>query len=180
MLTPRHPRGTRHAHAGLSLLESLVAMLILALGVAGLAWTQARLLVDGRQANARATAILLIGDLNDRMLFNQATAARGGYRLAWGETPAAQDCRNRTCLGTELAQADLNAWRSALSQALPAGNASVFRSTSDPRQIGIAISWNIQERSDAQAYRAPFVTTAAALGVDCPADQHCHVAYVQP
>lgn len=179
MLRPRHPRGTRHALAGLSLLESLVAMLILALGVAGLAWTQARLLVDGRQANARATAILLIGDLNDRMLFNLATATRGGYRLAWGETPAAQDCSNRACSGTELAQADLNAWRTALSQALPAGNASVFRSTSDPRQIGIAVSWSIQDRSDAQANRVPFIAIAA-LDVDCPADQHCHVAYVQP
>ena len=180
MLTPSSTRGTRRAHAGLSLLESLTAMLILALGVGGLAWTQARLLVDGRQTNARATAILLIGDLNDRMLFNQATAARGGYRLAWGDTPAAVDCRNRSCSGTELAQADLNAWRTALSQALPAGNASVFGSSSDPRQIGIAVSWSIQERSDAQAYRAPFVATAATLGVDCPADQHCHVAYIQP
>lgn len=180
MLIPRHRCGTRHAHAGLSLIESLVALLILALGVTGLAWTQARLLVDGRQANARATAILLIGDLNDRMLFNQATAVRDGYRLAWGETPAASDCRSKACQGSELAQADLNAWRSALSQALPAGNASVFRSTSDPRQIGIAISWSIQERSDAKAYRAPLVATVAAVGVDCPADQHCHVVYVQP
>lgn len=178
MLRPGHTHGTRHAHAGISLLESLVAMLILALGIAGLAWTQARLLRDGRQANARATAILLIGDLNDRMLFNQSTAARDGYRLAWGETPAAQECRNRTCSGTELAQADLTAWRTAVSHALPAGNASVVRSTSDPRQIGVAISWGIQARSDAQTY--PVDASATALGLDCPADQYCHVAYLQP
>lgn len=178
MLRPRHTHRMRHAHAGISLLESLVAMLILALGIAGLAWTQARLLRDGRQANARATAILLIGDLNDRMLLNQSTAARDGYQLAWGETPAAQECRNRACSGTELAQADLAAWRAAVSQALPAGNASVFRSPSDPRQIGIAISWSIQDRSDAQT--APVDPSATALDLDCPADQHCHVAYLQP
>lgn len=181
MLTSQRPMRARHFHAGLSLVESLVAILVLALGVAGLAWTQARLLIDGRHANARAGAILLIGDLSNRMLFNQATAAGGGYSLAWGETPAAKDCTS-ACSGSELAQSDLGAWRTALSRALPSGDASVFRSSDDPRQIGIAVSWSMHNgqstANDANA--APFSVTVATHGVDCPEDQHCHVVYVQP
>lgn len=180
--TLRTSRSVRR-QAGLSLVESLVAILVLALGAAGLAWTQTRLLVEGRHANARATAILLMGDLSNRMLFNQATAAGGGYRLDWDETPAARDCR-ADCTGTDLAQSDLSTWRAALSQALPTGNASVFRSERDPRQIGIAIAWALQASQTGEASTesesAPFAVTAATHGVDCPAQRLCHVVYVQP
>lgn len=183
MLTTTLRSKSRRLHAGLSLVESLVAILVLALGIAGLAWTQARLLVEGRSANARSTAILHISDLSNRMMFNQATAASGGYSLAWGEVPPARNC-STTCSGGELAQSDLAAWRAALSQALPTGNASVFRSAGDPRQIGIAISWAMQDSkaadTDAAKYQAPFSVTVASYGVDCPAGQHCHVVYVQP
>ncbi|KQP14363.1 type IV pilus modification protein PilV [Pseudorhodoferax sp. Leaf267] len=181
MLTSRRPLRGQYLQTGLSLIESLVAIVVLALGVAGLAWTQARLLVDGRDANARANAILLIGDLSNRMLFNHATAASGGYRLAWGEMPTVRDCTSG-CSGSELAQSDLGAWRAALARALPAGDASVFRSSDDPRQIGIAVSWSLHSghgrATDAET--APFAVTAATHGVDCPEGQHCHVVYVQP
>lgn len=182
MLRSGHTSRARRGHAGFTLIESLTAILVLALGVAGLAWTQARLLVDGRHANARATAILLIGDLSDRMLFNQRVAASGGYRLAWGEAPAARDCTS-ACSGNELAQSDLSAWRSAVSSTLPMGNASVFRSSDDQQQIGIAIAWPMSDGRAADtapaAYRGPFAVTAATHGVDCPALHHCHVAYVR-
>jgi type IV pilus assembly protein PilV len=183
MLTPRTALQARRWHAGLSLVESLVAMVILALGVAGLAWTQARLLVDGRQANARATAIMLIADLSNRMLFNQTTAAAGGYALAWGETPGTHDC-SAPCTGPELARSDLGAWRLELTRALPRGNASVFRPSDDSAQIGIAVSWpalgSPVAAGDAPSFGAPFAVTPSAHGVQCPALQQCQVAYVQP
>lgn len=169
---------------GMSLIESLVAILVLALGISGLALVQARLLVDGRAASSRAVALALVDDLSNRMMFNKAAALANDYSLSWGEIPMARNCYTAGCSGGELAQADLNSWRLAVKQSLPAGNATVFRSDSDPRQIGVAISWALNESKsvdeDSSNYRRPFAVTVAAHGVACPANSLCHVAYVQP
>lgn len=162
-----------HGQTGHSWIEALVAILVLALGVAGLAWAQARLVVDGRDANGRSDAILLAADLSDRMAFNSTTAAGGGYALRWHEKPVARDCHAAACNGPERAQLDLADWRGALARTLPAGNGAVFRSTADPRQIGIAIAWG----HDPQASLGPTATDHEGA---CPPRQLCHVVYVQP
>ena len=163
----------QRGQGGHTLIEALVAMLVLALGIGGLAWSQARLVVHGRDANGRAAAVLLAADLSDRMAFNVSTAVTGGYSLGWNETPATLDCHAATCTGTEQAQSDLAGWRRMLARTLPAGNAAVFRSTIDPRQIGIAISWG----HDPLVSTTPVETQAPA---NCPPGQLCHVVYVQP
>lgn len=168
---------------GVTLVESLVSILVLAIGVAGLAWTQARLLAEGRQANARAIAVALAQDLLNRMQFNQPGVSAGGYQMNWGEMPGALNCQGSPCSASAMAQSDLAAWRAALAAQLPHGDATVFRSGSDARHVGIAISWVANEidvaEADAPAYRAPFAITAATHGVDCPATQQCLVVHVR-
>ncbi|MGC3986676.1 MAG: type IV pilus modification protein PilV [Pseudorhodoferax sp.] len=154
--------------AGITLLESLVAMLVLSVGIGALAWAQARHLADGRDTAARSMAVLLTEDLADRMLFNRSAAANGGYRLAWGERPAPADCRSGPCPGSALARADLSAWRDALAQALPDSDAHVFAAGGSGRQMGIAISWRWTGAS----------ALAPSTGFDCPAQSNCHVTYV--
>ncbi|OIQ91107.1 hypothetical protein GALL_270110 [mine drainage metagenome] len=168
-------------------MESLVALVVLALGIMGLAGVQTRLLVESRTANYRAIAVGLIDDLNNRMLLNRnaALANPSAYALAWNDAAtAAQDCQANSCSGTELATSDLNQWRNALAASLPGGKATVFLSPTDPRQIGIAIAWKANESkaadTDTTKYNSPFTVTAAANGVDCPASLICHFAYVQP
>jgi type IV pilus assembly protein PilV len=160
-------RSHRTRQTGITLLESLVAMLVLSVGIGALAWTQARHLADGRDTTARSMAILLTEDLADRMLFNRSAAASGSYQLAWGERPAPADCRSAPCFGSALARADLSAWRDALAQALPASDAHVF-AAGRSRQMGIAISW----RSPRSNVLAP------STDLDCPAQSSCHVTYV--
>nr|WP_145551419.1 type IV pilus modification protein PilV [Variovorax boronicumulans] len=154
--------------AGITLLESLVAMLVLSAGIGALAWTQARHLADGRDSAARSMAVLLTEDLADRMLFNRTAAASGDYQLAWGERPGLADCRSRPCPGSTLARADLSAWRDALAQALPGSDAHVFALAGSSRQMGIAIAW----RSISTSALPP------PTGFDCPAQRDCHVTYV--
>ena len=81
-----------------------------------------------------------------------------------------------------MARADLSDWRSALDSALPRGNATVFRSATDARQIGIAIAWSTTDgpAADERAFHTPFAVDTSSHGVACPAQQLCHVAYVQP
>jgi type IV pilus assembly protein PilV len=172
---------------GISLMESLIALVVLALGVMGLAGIQTRFLVETRTSNYRAVAIGLIDDLNNRMLLNRNAALSNPtpYVLGWTDAAtAAQNCVANQCTGAQLAQSDLNQWRAALAAALPGAKASVFLSPTDPRQIGIAIAWNANEGkaadTDTAKYNSPFNVTAAANGVACPANSICHFAYVQP
>ena len=68
MLTIKLPASrSKKRQSGLSLIESLVALVVLALGVMGLAGVQTRLLVETRTANSRAIAVQLIDDLTNRM-----------------------------------------------------------------------------------------------------------------
>lgn len=161
---------------GLTLIESLVALVILALGVLGLAGVQTRVLVESRTTNSRAIAIGLIDDLNNRMLLNRDAAVGvpvspgvpnviasayatlpvqtflGAPAAATAITPDPMDCRISPstpviCTPAQLAQYDLMAWRRAVAAAFPNGRVHVFNSAQDPRQIGIAIAWPSNERS---------------------------------
>ncbi len=179
-------RDSRH-QAGVSLLESLVALLVLALGIMGLAGVQTRVLVDTRTANHRATAIGLINDINNRMLLNKDAAVQGSYNSVWGATVTAINCvssaSNTTrCTGAQLAQSDLNLWLANVRSVLPSGDAQIFTSATDARQIGIAIAWAANESVAAPLSAAsnPLAVTAAQNGVACPANAICHVVYVQP
>lgn len=172
MLSPER----RRREAGITMIESLTALLILALGVGGLAWTQARQLAEGREANARALALQLVQDLGNRMLLNRAAAAEGRYRLSWGERPDSVDCHSRRCSGSELAQADMAAWRATLGDTLPGSDASVFLTDAQARRIGIAIAWPVAE-TGTPAEHAPFAITLHEHGVDCPPAHRCHVLH---
>lgn len=179
---------------GLTLIESLVALVILALGVLGLAGVQTRVLVESRTTNSRAIAIGLIDDLNNRMLLNRdaavgvpispgfANAIDSAYATAgWlvppvaatTATPDPLDCRATgtpvVCTPTQLAQNDLMAWRRAVAAAFPSGQVNVFNSTRDRRQLGIAIAWPANERALANATddaiaAAPLTVTATSRG----------------
>lgn len=187
------PSSVKRRHQrGLSLIEALVSMVVLALGMMGLAGVQMRLLTESRTSNARATAVSLIDDLTNRMLLNRfaamgqpgaATPVASSYILAWGATKAAKDC-TVVCTGAELAQSDLNLWRAAVVASLPSADATVFQPANDPRQIGIAIAWAANESKAADAdstiYSQKFQITTAANGVACPANSICHLVYVQP
>ncbi|HVR53437.1 MAG TPA: hypothetical protein VMS38_27180, partial [Pseudorhodoferax sp.] len=85
-------------------------------------------------------------------------------------------CRD-ACSGATLAGADLFAWREALAQSLPAGDAHVFSAGAATHRIGIAISWDFGTFPD-PARQALLSVDAARHGVDCPANRSCHVAYV--
>jgi len=157
--------------SGLSLIESLVALVVLALGIMGLAGVQTRLLVETRTANSRAIAVQLIDDLSNRMILNRYAAVgrpqtipaiASSYTFVWSSdavggigipmpTNNPFDCSTNLCTPTQLAGSDLFQWRRAVYAALPGAQATVFQNTAttaatgDHRQLGIAIAWPLNE-----------------------------------
>ena len=190
-LQRRKPRCQR----GITLLESLVALTILAVAVLAMLGVQLRTLVEARTSAHRAHAVRLIEDLAERIQANpqgpaNADAYVGGFDAAAGDTAR---CDSRACNPTELASWDIAEWRDTVAQNLPLGRAAVFavaeRAESLPpmrRQLGVVIGWRANERrtegtSEAQslAQREPIEVDLGGAAVECPVDFVCHVGYVQ-
>lgn len=186
---PRVPQSNR----GVSLIEALVALLVLALGVMGMAGIQTRTLVESRTTNARSVAVMMADDLLDRMQANATVRvtnpATNPYIVGFNDTLTASNCMTSTCNGTQLAQFDLQQWKGQLAQLLPGGNARVFRSTTDPSQFGVLIGWNETQAknegiatttAETSAYSNAIAVDTGVNGIACPADLTCHLVYIRP
>ena len=80
---------------GITLIESLVAVAVMALGILGILGVQMRTLTDTQTAVRRAQAIRLIEDLGERMKVSpNALANLNGYVTGFSATPTVPDCAN--------------------------------------------------------------------------------------
>lgn len=194
----RHPGNSEQR--GIAMIEALIALLVLSLGVLGLARLQMSALTESRNTNARAVAVQLANDLAERMQSNaivrRTNPNPNPYVTVWGAPAAAvTDCRASACNGNDLAAFDLRAWKLNLGRLLPNGDAQVFRSGTDSNQFGVLVRWTeLEGKNKALANqaegalftRADAVTDAAgAVGTGmanftCPANFICHLVYIRP
>ena len=104
---------------GETLLEVLVAVLILVVGVLGLAGMQAASLRQTQDALLASEAILLASDLVERIRANPG----GDYRTQESSLPSSVlDCEVESCNPAELAAYDLAEWQCALNSRDDSGN----------------------------------------------------------
>lgn len=186
---------------GISLLESMISIVLVALGVLGILGVQLRTLSDTQTAVRRAQAIRLIEDLSERMRTNPRSlspAVLSHYQVGWGlVSGTVPDCSSG-CGPIDMARADVAAWKQAVATTLPFGDATIFSVTdaasidNTRAQLGVMLSWRENERqregdtaTDAEAYKAPFVLSAVATGVEgvsvsCPVNRTCHLQHLQP
>lgn len=92
----------RHTQCGFSLLEVLIAVLVLSIGLLGLAGLHAVGLRSVDSANLRTQATVLAQDILERMRANRDAAIAGDYNIADLEAVAA---------GASAAQTDLLEWK---------------------------------------------------------------------
>jgi type IV pilus assembly protein PilV len=132
----RAPAGARAD--GFSLIEVLVAILVLAIGLLGLAALQARGLKFNHDSYARSQATFLAYDIIDLMRANAAGALAGNYV---GVANPGNCDPSKPDDGRTLAARDLACWYASLGAVLPAGDATIAQ---NGNQIFITIRW--QER----------------------------------
>ncbi|MBN1238034.1 MAG: type IV pilus modification protein PilV [Gammaproteobacteria bacterium] len=121
LLGPTLPlRGARPS-AGFTLLEVLIALLVLSLGLLGLAALQAATVEFNHEAYLRSQATNLAYDMADRMRANRQAALNGDYSVAFANPAPA--CGNAG--GASVAARDIAAWHGALACTLPAGNGRI-------------------------------------------------------
>jgi type IV pilus assembly protein PilV len=186
------------------MIEALVALLVLALGVMGMAGVQTRTLIESRNTNARAAAVQMADDLLDRMQANVevrlSNPATNPYVVDWGALAATTNCFNTgttplQCTGQQLADFDLQQWKTTVGNLLPNGDARIFRSTTDPSQFGVLIGWTetqAKNQEGAGVAETALFTDAIGIrdgteaigtgvaGIDCPAGRICHLVYIRP
>lgn len=183
---------------GISLIESMVAIVVMALGILGIVGVQLRTLSDTQTGVRRAQAIHLIEDLSERIKVNpNALLNIGGYAMAWGTNPTgAPDCKATACTTAQIIQYDLQEWKRLVNNTLaPQANtaaaataltdATIFipadeTVASNRRQLGVMVRWRENERSTTADYRDPVGTAATGgAGVTCNVGWTCHLQYIQ-
>ena len=133
-LNPRRHR----AAAGFTLLEVLIAVLVLSIGLLGLAGLQITSLKFNHSAYMRTAATNLAYDMTDRMRVNRGQALTGAYDgVDFPDPPLACD---PTLIPDGSAAQDILTWRHALICALPAGTGSIERT--DGNLVTITVRWD--------------------------------------
>jgi type IV pilus assembly protein PilV len=107
--------------SGFTLIEVLISLVVLAIGLLGLAALQAEGLKNNQNAYARSQATQLAYDLADRIRAN--LAAKSSYTTIDPSTATTVASCTTTagCNAAQMAQNDLYEWYSALTDALPLG-----------------------------------------------------------
>ncbi|MGE8317355.1 MAG: type IV pilus modification protein PilV [Comamonas sp.] len=189
---------TRHRRQrGVTLLESLVAIVVTALGILGILGVQMRTLTDTQTAVRRAQAVRLIEDLSERMKVNP-NALLGiadyvsGYDQKGSALSAGTNCASTACTPAQQAAYDLKQWKTTVQQTLPLGQASIFYAPGETvaanrRQLGVMIAWRENEREGTKtdsidASKVLKADGSFGAGTDddnaCPAGFTCHLQYL--
>jgi len=129
---PRHALRTQ----GFTLIEVLVALVVLSVGMLGIASLYTQALGAGRATQFRSQATNLIGDIADRIRVNRLGQA------AYAGLPADNDCNPVDCTPAEMAAHDLFLWEQRVEALLPGGDWTVdFDDTTSPPTYMIEVSW---------------------------------------
>lgn len=119
---------------GFSLIEVLITMLLMSIGLLGIAGIIATNLKNNHGAYARSQATLLANDIVERMRANRAAAEKAAspYAIAIGAEPGT---------GTDIPTADVREWRALLAASLPSGTGAVAVDA-DTRDVTVTIQWD--------------------------------------
>lgn len=138
----RSSNGSRQR--GMSLIEILVSIVIIAIALFGTAGLQLAAMRLGQGGVLRSHAVFLAQDIAERMEGNATAAVAGAYAVAATGTPPALDltCQTGPCSQTQLATYDISQWANSVSTALPQSTWSVTRTvTGNPSTYVVAINW---------------------------------------
>lgn len=125
---------------GITMIEVLVALVILSIGLLGLASLQANALKYNQSAYMRTQATQYAYDIADRMRANRDVALAGGYDIALADAAPTS---------TTVVDQDLAAWLGDVAT-LPNGDGSIVRNN---QQFTITVQWEDDRTEATQANR---------------------------
>ncbi len=127
-------------HKGFTLIEVLISMIVLAIGLLGLAGLQLTSLKAADSAYHRTQATILAEDILDCMRSNRNAALAGSYDIAIEASAS----------GSTIADIDLANWKAMLSGTLPLGDGSVAVD-SGTSMATVTVQWDDSRANGAEA-----------------------------
>lgn len=143
----------RRRQQGFSLIEVLVALLVLAIGLLGLAMLQGQGLKFNTHAYSRSQATTLAYDILDRMRANPDGVGNGFYDVpsqsaaeaaisAFAACKAnACNCALNTCDAANLAKYDLGLWYEMQADLLPQATGNLSTITRNGNEVTVTLHW---------------------------------------
>ena len=142
-----------HERRGFTLLEFLIALLIVSFGLLGIAAIIANSMKDNQSSYSRSQAVVLAGDIIDRMRANRIAADGSAmppgipvspynspYNLDFGVAPS----------GGGVPQSDLEEWRAALAAVFPSGTGRVVVHPTN-KKVTVTVQWDDSRGSQGSA-----------------------------
>jgi len=147
-LNPRKLKKT--AMTGFSLVEVLIALVIMSVGMLGIAGLYVHTMKAGRTSLFRHHAVTLAGDVADRIRANPIAGV--GYIVAGVDNNCVDG--GIDCSRAEMAQHDIFLWTQQAADTLPAGAVNiVFNNGVVPPTYQITITWNEAGQNPSPQYR---------------------------
>lgn len=147
----------RSRHRGFSLIEVLTAMVVLSIGMLGIAAMYTTSLKTGRSAQLRTKGVVFAADMADRIRANPGGGAN--YASAASDTGSSMGCTDRSTSGTvtaavacttdQMAVDDIYRWKQLLTNpqsGLPEAEAVItFNDATTPPTYTITVNWTDQD-----------------------------------
>ena len=167
---------------GVSLVEALVAVLVVALGLMGVASLIVESVKNGHGALLRTQAVNLVSDMQERIRANPLGA--GAYDCSvYSSGPALLGCAPSdaapagvNCTARELAEDDLAEWQRAVRRALPSVGPAVgpgscaanvvyvaASGATEPLRYLVSVSWQQRGGLEPLTYQSELIVSPPAL-----------------
>lgn len=168
---------------GASLLEVLVAIVIMSFGLLAMGGLTVSSLQYGKMAQFQTVGVQLANDLVDRMRANREgfNNLNSKYeKLAVYAPPSTAvtytpNCAASTCLPNDLANMDMADWRNSLRLGLPGGDAYVKKGA-EPGSVDIWVMWmdpGLASGGDSSLITSGSASCPAAAIAGLTAIPHC-------
>lgn len=132
---------------GVGLVEVLVALVVISIGMLGLAAMYVTSMQAKTTSLSRMKAVNLAYDIADRIRANSTAGA--AYVLAATDATTATDCATVNCTAAQMAASDLNQWNSMVTDPITGLPGTVTRSiarttatATTPEFFTITMNWN--------------------------------------
>ena len=160
--------------SGFSLIEVLVSMVVLSIGLLGLAGMQANGLKNNHSAYLKTQSTALAADMMDRIRANMEGVRKGTYNNIsispnTSNPYSDPDCFSSGCGASQIAQFDAYDWAEKLAGILPSGSGNVT-GAGDGSMFTITVMWD----------NARTGATGTACGNDENVDLKCFITRSQP
>jgi len=143
---------------GFSLIEVLVATVVLSIGVLGVTALQTTSYVMTESSVHRAQASALAVEIVERMRVNTSEAKAGNYNISALPT-LTSDCSHNTsdCNTDQMKDHDLRVWSARVAALLPGGTATISSTVDSgtvPVDITVTMQWDDSRGRDAAVTQA--------------------------